>query len=208
MAARQAIVQVVDEGMDDKKISPLSGAWLSFAFGGLVFSAVFGADRNSCEVGFDRAATSWLSILFPLYPRATPAFASLAWLSQRDWSRHLKLIERAVINVCWWLWIPLFATLYRVNNYWNLPRLWKLFPKKKDRLTLATNVIAYAALYTTLCAALVWFGGWQAVFRGFGLSLFVTLSLQDLLILSQHTHIPMTLSKGGKVDPYTPHQTG
>ena len=37
-------------------------------------------------------------------------------------------IERAVVNVCWRLWIPLFAAAYRLNNFWNVSRLLRLFP--------------------------------------------------------------------------------
>lgn len=116
--------------------------------------------------------------------------------------RSLRLYERIVINICWWCWIPLFATLYRFNNYWNLPRLWKLFPKQQDRRTLATNIALYLAVYLVLGTLI----GWQISLRCFGLSLFVSFALQDLLILSQHTHIPMTLAEGREVDPYAPQQ--
>jgi acyl-lipid omega-6 desaturase (Delta-12 desaturase) len=107
-----------------------------------------------------------------------------------------------VINVCWWCWIPLFATLYRINNYWNLPRLWKMFPKDQDRRVLAANIAVYLALYIVL-GMLV---GWQIGMRCFALSLFISFAFQDLLILSQHTHIPMTLAEGQEVSPYAPMQ--
>jgi acyl-lipid omega-6 desaturase (Delta-12 desaturase) len=116
--------------------------------------------------------------------------------------RPLRLIERIVINVCWWCWIPLFATLYRVNNYWNVPRLWKLFPKKQDRRTLVANMAIYLAMYALLGTII----GWGVVGRCMGLALFISFAMQDLIILSQHTHIPMTLAEGQKVDPYTPHE--
>ncbi len=114
--------------------------------------------------------------------------------------RHLSIIERAVINVCWWAWIPLFASLYRINNYWNLLRLQKLFPKPADRRLLFGNVLFYTAAYVALVACL----GWPLTLRCFGLALFISFALQDLIILSQHTHIPMTLANGEDVTPYSP----
>jgi fatty acid desaturase len=116
--------------------------------------------------------------------------------------RPLRWYERVVINVCWWCWIPLFATLYRINNYWNLPRLWQMFPTARDRRVLATNVGVYLALYIVLGMFL----GWQVGIRCFALSLFISFAFQDLLILSQHTHIPMTLAEGREVSPYAPMQ--
>lgn len=116
--------------------------------------------------------------------------------------RPLRGYERIVINVCWWCWIPLFAVFYRFNNYWNLPRLWKLFPKAQDRRALVTNIGVYLALYIVLGMLI----GWQVGMRCFALSLFISFALQDLLILSQHTHIPMTLAEGRKVSPYAPMQ--
>ena len=37
--------------------------------------------------------------------------------------RELKTVERVLVNVCWKFWIPLFSVLYRLNNFWNWPRL-------------------------------------------------------------------------------------
>ena len=106
--------------------------------------------------------------------------------------RTLRSFERVVLNVCWRLWIPLPATLYRLNNYWNLPRLWKIFPRPRERRLLVLNIIGYLVVYLALGTFL----GWGFVARTIGLALLITMSLQDLLILSQHTHIPMKLANG------------
>jgi len=45
-----------------------------------------------------------------------------------------------------------------------------------------------------------------ALLKCVGLGLLISLALQDLLILSQHTHIPMSLSQGEQVDPFSPAQ--
>ena len=104
--------------------------------------------------------------------------------------RTLRSFERVVLNVCWRLWIPLPATLYRLNNYWNLPRLWKIFSRPRERRLIVLNIIGYLVVYLALGAFL----GWGLLARTIGLALLITMSLQDLLILSQHTHIPMKLA--------------
>lgn len=114
--------------------------------------------------------------------------------------RRLQLIERIVINTCWWLWIPLFATLYRVNNYWNVVRLWRLFPRPTERRVIVFDVTMYLAVY----AMLVWLIGWWPVLKCVGLGVWISFALEDLLILSQHTHIPMTLATGARVERYPP----
>lgn len=116
--------------------------------------------------------------------------------------RRLSAAERLVINAAWRLWIPLFATLYRVNNYWNLLRLRQLFTKPADRRLLTANVLVYLAVYLLI----VWILGWPLVLRCLGLALFVSFALQDLIILSQHTHIPMTLAGDDQVTPYSPRE--
>src|SRR4029079_6349799 len=42
--------------------------------------------------------------------------------------RPLSVIERALVNTWWRCWILLFATLYRLTNFWPAPRLWRMFP--------------------------------------------------------------------------------
>ncbi|MEE3370526.1 MAG: fatty acid desaturase [Planctomycetota bacterium] len=115
--------------------------------------------------------------------------------------RTLRTFERVALNVCWRLWIPLPATLYRLNNYWNLPRLWKIFSRPRERRLIVLNIIGYLVVYLALGTFL----GWGFLAQTFGLALLITMSLQDLLILSQHTHIPMKLAnkQTDRLDQYT-----
>ncbi len=114
--------------------------------------------------------------------------------------RRLRLWEKLIINVSWKLWIPLFSVLYRLNNYWNLPRLYRYFPRQKKRRQLTRNLLILAAIY----AAAIYLFGFLQLLQIFGLALFLTLIMQDILILSQHTHIPMEISHGETVDPFPP----
>ena len=42
--------------------------------------------------------------------------------------------ERVIVNVCWKCSIPLFSVIYRVENYWHLPRLFRLFASRTERI--------------------------------------------------------------------------
>jgi fatty acid desaturase len=112
--------------------------------------------------------------------------------------RELGRAERILVNVCWRYWIPLFSVIYRVNNFWNWPRLKMLFEKPDDRRLLAGHIVALLAAY----AALVAIVGPSMVVRVGGLALLLALVAEDLLLLSQHTHIPQNVSGGAAVRPF------
>lgn len=112
--------------------------------------------------------------------------------------RELGTLERLLVNVCWRFWIPLFSVLYRVNNFWNWPRLLELFPKRDDRRKLAVSSLALLATYVAIVIVV----GPATVLRTAGVALLLTLIAEDLLLLSQHTHIPQNLSHGEPVRPF------
>jgi fatty acid desaturase len=112
--------------------------------------------------------------------------------------RPLGAVERALVNACWRLWIPLFSVLYRTGNYWNLPRLLRMFPKRQDRRAIVRDAVVLLALYTTLTVAC----GPMAMLRACGLALVLSLVIEDLLLLSQHTHVPQNVSHGAEVKPF------
>ncbi len=114
--------------------------------------------------------------------------------------RALARWERLVINVCWKFWVPVFSITYRVQNYWNLPRLMRLFPRRPKQRKLAWNLFVLLGVYGGITYLV---GIWMLV-QIFGLAVFLTLIMQDVLILSQHTHVPMELSHGENVDPFAP----
>ena len=112
--------------------------------------------------------------------------------------RVLSRAERLVINVCWRYWIPLFATVYRTNNFWNVPRLIRLFPLAAVRRRILLNIAVLTLVYAALALLL----GPRAVLRTAGVALILALIVEDILLISQHTHVPMGLSHGEPVDPY------
>ena len=44
----------------------------------------------------------------------------------------IPIWQKRVINFCWKYWIPIFSLSFSFSNFWNLPKLIKLFPQKKN----------------------------------------------------------------------------
>ena len=112
--------------------------------------------------------------------------------------RPLAPAERLLVNFCWRYWIPLFSTLYRLNNFWNVPRVFSLFPSSEVRRRLALNSAAMVLVYIAVVAIV----GPAVVIRLAPLALLVAFCIEDVLLISQHSHIPMHLSGGAEVEPF------
>lgn len=113
--------------------------------------------------------------------------------------RALSRFEIAAINFAWRSGLPLFSTLYRLQNYWNVKRLEQflgaaVLPRIRAEVVLL--LCAYAAL---VC----WVGLWQLLTMC-GLGLLLALMVQDPLLLGQHTHMPRHLARGEAVRPFPP----
>jgi len=111
--------------------------------------------------------------------------------------RRLAWIERAIVNICWRAWIPLFSTLYRIGNFWNPRRVAAIFSSKADRSLILRNALALIAVYATL----ILIAGPWAMARVWLVATLVSFAIEDLLLLSQHTHVPQKLSEGDVVAP-------
>lgn len=103
-----------------------------------------------------------------------------------------------LINLCWRLWIPIFSILYRLSNYWHLPRLFRLFPRRVDRLAILRDTTSLVTAYVLT----IWAAGPSVVARAVGLAIAISFVIEDLLILSQHTHVPQQVSGGREVKPF------
>lgn len=108
---------------------------------------------------------------------------------------HGKL-DRLVANVCWRYWIPIFSVIYRLANYWHLPRLKRYLPRGAARPMLVNAAVLFA-LYAGIA---IWLGP-ALLLRLTGVGLLLGLMFQDVFLLGQHTHVPQNLSHGEKVDP-------
>ena len=104
-----------------------------------------------------------------------------------------------LVNICWRLWIPLFSVLYRLTNYWHLPRLLRMFPKPADRRAIAARHGGCSRRSTPLLVVLA---GPARCCELAALALLLSLVIEDLLLLSQHTHVPQNVSDGAAVQPF------
>jgi omega-6 fatty acid desaturase (delta-12 desaturase) len=116
--------------------------------------------------------------------------------------RQLSGIEKSIINGCWKTGVPLFSLLYRVNNFWNVPRLLTLLPKRAVQQRVVVNTVAMVVVWTAV--VLVW--GPLVVLQACGLAMVLGFMLQEPIMLSQHTHIPLRLAGDTEVAPFSPAQ--
>jgi fatty acid desaturase len=112
--------------------------------------------------------------------------------------RDRGTFERGVVRFCWKFWVPMFATVYRVGTFWNPARLAGYAAASRNGRQLLVGCMAVLAVYVAVAA---WLGP-VMLLRCAGLATLVAFVLEDLLILSQHTHVPMDVSGGGRVAPY------
>ena len=115
-----------------------------------------------------------------LVPRARPRF------------------ERVIVNICWKLSIPLFSIIYRLENYWHLPRLFRFFPSRTERIRMVRD----AAILVGLYGLVTWLAGPLTLLVTIGPAVLISLMAEDVLLLSQHTHIPQHVSHGETVRPF------
>lgn len=89
-----------------------------------------------------------------------------------------------IVNFCWKYWIPLMAPVFVLQNFWNGKRLFRSFPKRKDRINVVFSFLvvltAYALLFIFLPTFML-----HSWLLGFCMFLFIS----DLVLMSQHTHI-------------------
>jgi len=107
-------------------------------------------------------------------------------------------LARGLVNVCWKYWLPLFSVLYRLNNFWHIPRLLRLFHAARPRRRLIVNVVGLLIVYIVVLGM----AGPTALMRSLGVATILALVCEDMLLISQHTHVPMGLSHGLDVAPH------
>jgi omega-6 fatty acid desaturase (delta-12 desaturase) len=107
-------------------------------------------------------------------------------------------VERFIVSICWKYWVPLFSIVYRLGNFWNPSRLRQLYSTRQIGWRVVSGLFAVAGLY----AALVWQLGPFELARIAGVATLLAFVAEDVLIISQHTHVPMDLSGGLRVPPH------
>jgi fatty acid desaturase len=114
--------------------------------------------------------------------------------------RPISRWERRVIDFAWTTWLPVFALVYRIQNFWNLARVRRYVNNPANLRRIRINTLGALALYAVLLLA----AGPVAVLKLAGPGFLLSLIFQEFLILSQHTHVPQRLSGGKAVRPFAP----
>lgn len=108
-----------------------------------------------------------------------------------------KPLKNKIANICWLLGIPVLTLAFSFKNFWNLPRLFRLFPDTTKHIHFVFSIFLLIAVF----AAQVYFvpGFLAAWIVGYCFFLF----LSDPLLISQHVHIPQKISHGATVNPFS-----
>jgi fatty acid desaturase len=114
--------------------------------------------------------------------------------------RPVRSWERRIMDFAWRTWLPFFSIVYRIQNYWNLPRISRFLHDGAALRRIRINVVAQLAAY----AALIAYAGVGPVLLVAGPAVLLSLAIEDVLLLSQHTHIPQQRSDGRAVRPFRP----
>ncbi|HEX9851671.1 MAG TPA: fatty acid desaturase [Woeseiaceae bacterium] len=114
--------------------------------------------------------------------------------------RAIRGYERRIINFVWATWLPLFALTYRLQNFWNLPRVARYVSNPQNMRRIRINTAIVVAGYVAMVAIV----GPLTLLKLIGPAFLLSLVFQEFLILSQHTHVPQRLSDGLDVRPFTP----
>jgi fatty acid desaturase len=112
--------------------------------------------------------------------------------------RRRGRFERGLVRFCWKYWVPMFATVYRAGTFWNPGRVLRYAEASRRTPHLISGYLTVLAVYTALG---IWLGP-AMLLRSTGLAIVIAFVLEDLLILSQHTHVPMDVSGGDRVAPH------
>jgi O-methyltransferase involved in polyketide biosynthesis/fatty acid desaturase len=115
-----------------------------------------------------------------------------------EWD-ELKPAEQAIAGFAWRFSLPIIGASFSIRTFWNLPRLFRLFPQARGEM--AFGVLFIPAFHVGV-ALLVGGGVWAAAFLpAFVLFLF----LLDPLMISQHVGIPLFDAPGRTPRPL-PHK--
>ena len=116
--------------------------------------------------------------------------------------RELGKAERLLMNFCWKFWVPAFAVLYRVTNFWNPGRLAGVVKKREGRILLVLN----AAVLVVLYGVILWWVGPLELVLAIGLGALLSLVMIEPIMISQHSHIPLRNSDGDPVKAFKPRE--
>jgi fatty acid desaturase len=118
--------------------------------------------------------------------------------------RTVTPFERLTVNFAWRTGLPLFSILYRAQNFWHLARIAPFLGCAEEVRLARHSIIGLGVVLFVLIAGL----GPFVLLSAIGPGLLLSLAVQDVILLSQHTHMPQHLSAGAAVRPFPPAEQG
>ncbi len=108
---------------------------------------------------------------------------------------NFSSFTKALVNISWRLYIPLFTLGYRFGNYWNLDKMKRhLKPQSIRRIRL--NMLIQFVVYIGIILLM------RKIFFFYVLPAYIlSLVISDLIILSQHSHIDIPIAGKNPVRP-------
>ena len=89
-----------------------------------------------------------------------------------------------IVNFCWKFWIPLLSPVFVIQNFWNLPRLFKNFNSTMGRSSIVFSIMLVFSVYFYL------FASYGDLMLKCWLTAFICYMIfSDLVLMSQHTDI-------------------
>jgi len=105
------------------------------------------------------------------------------------------------LDFCWNNWIPIFSISHALTNFWNPKRMNQILKsdkKKKESLFSQLFLVIYMTAFLLIAPA--------AYFKIFGIAMILFLVSGDIILLSQHVHLPVYKTLGKQVKPHNDHE--
>lgn len=114
--------------------------------------------------------------------------------------RARSRLSLALLDLAWRLGVPFVSLHYRAGTFWRPGWVLPHAPPGRRRRVLLGLLAHHAATLVAVVALVTALGALEVVAL-LGVALLVSWTLQDLLLLSQHTHLPLRLARGERVRP-------
>jgi acyl-lipid omega-6 desaturase (Delta-12 desaturase) len=102
---------------------------------------------------------------------------------------------RWIVNISWFLFIPIFFLSYMLSNYWNIFKIKRHLNERKFRvavLQIGISLLIYIVLFLSFKTFLL-----QLILPAFLMSLV----WKELVIMTQHSHIETPIANDSHVKP-------
>lgn len=111
--------------------------------------------------------------------------------------QDLSYLRRKFIDLCWKFWIPIFSLAFSFSNFWNIKKLFSMYPEANKK---AKNLFSIIFLILSW-SSVIFFLGFDLFLKIWPTSYLLFLIISDPLLISQHSGIPQNHSQGKKVAP-------